>query len=216
MESPYTGGSTPTRRLIRTDGERIAFIRDMVFESLEDDLVTWVARRMTAGCSSRDERCEINAVYSAVKTGPIPIPTDGGAKYVPALRFVEMGAGHTGLRFVDDPRGTDAFPTAGRILRWVAEGANGEDCDGHTILICSLLHILGFQTGAVIVNLDGKEFTHVFPVVGLPKRDPTEWLPVDTTVKEARPGWMPGASYGVKAMRVYAFLQDSPLIGRDL
>lgn len=216
MVAAYTAGSVPQYRNILTDDERLAFIREKLFEGLQDDLVLWVARRIVAECPSRDEDCEINAIYNAVKSGPIPIPSDTGVSFLPALRFVTKNAGKSGLRFVEDMRDIDNYPTAGRILRWIAEGANGEDCDGHAILVCTLLHAIGFQTGAIIASMDGKDFTHIFPVVGVPRRALKNWIAVDTTVTEARPGWMPGASYGVKKMRVYAFVVDAPLIGRDL
>ena len=216
MVVAYTAGSIPQYRNILTDDERLAYIREKVFESLTDDLVLWVARHIVSSCPSRDEDCEINAIYGAVKNGPIPLPTEKGTRYLPALRYVEKQAGKNGLRFVEDMRDIDNYPTAGRILRWIAEGANGEDCDGHVILICSLLHAIGYQTGAIIASMDGKDFTHIFPVVGVPRRDPKNWIALDTTVPEARPGWMPGAGYGVKKMRVYAFVVDAPLVGRDL
>lgn len=188
---------------IHGDDDRLELIRAQVFESVKDPLVIWVARAITAQCG-RDEDCEFESIYTAVKQGPIPLPQDNG-------KVIEA----PGLRFMQDPRFNDTYPTAGKILRWSSQGANGEDCDGHTILVCSLLNALGWLTGAVIASKDGKDFVHVFPVVAHPKDEPGEWVPLDTTVPEASPGWWPPKTL-VKRMRVYGFLPDKRAKGREL
>ena len=188
---------------VDSDDDRIELIRQQIFESVKDPIVLWVARKVTADCG-RDDNCELNAIYHAVKDGPIPLPgPDGQTIETPALRFLQ------------DPRFTDAYPSAGKILRWHAQGAIGEDCDGHTILVCSLLDALGWLVGAVIASKDGVEFVHVFPVVGWPKDEPTEWVPMDTTVEEASVGWWPPKSL-VKRMRVYGLLPNQGVQGREI
>ena len=178
---------------MKTDEERITLIRNAVVESLDNPLTTFVARHMVARCPSRDEDCEVKTIYKRVKNGPIPLPLDDGS-------VIET----PGVRFVEDPIFRDHYPAADVILRWHGQGAEGEDCDGHTILVDALLAALGYQTGSVIVSIDGKEYTHIFPVVGLPRSSPTHWLPLDTTVPEASPGWKPPARFGVKSMKVFA------------
>lgn len=200
---------------VKNDDERITLIRNAVFESVTDPLAVWVARKIVADCPSRNEDCELRALYKAVKHGPIPIPTDKGIINAVGLRFIVPGSGEKGLRFMEDSRNIDQYPAAGRILRWLAEGANSEDCDGHTILIDTLALIMGFQTGAMIASRDGTNYVHVFPLVGIPKGQPTRWLPMDTTVPEAYPGWMPPQSYGVKAMKAYA-IQPGKVKGRRI
>lgn len=180
---------------LKTDDERLTLIRNQVFAGLTDPLVIKTARLNVAHCDSRDEKCEINSIYYAVKDGPIKIPTDEGIIKVP------------GLRFVDDVIDRDSYPTAGRLLEWMIDGANGEDCDGFTILIATLLGAIGYQTGAVIVSRDPakKDFTHIFPVVAIPKSNPSDWLPLDATMKFMKPGWLPPRSWGITAMKIYAF-----------
>lgn len=189
---------------VENDDDRVGLIRQQILESVKDPLVIWVARAMTSQCEGRDERCELEVVYGSVKHGPIPLPAKGGG-----------AVAGPGLRFVNDPRFVDAYPSAGKTLRWLADGARGEDCDGHTILVDSLLNALGWQTGCVIASRDGSEFVHVFPVAGYPKEVPREWVPIDTTVPQASAGWWPPRSW-VKRMRVYAFLPDMPARGREL
>ncbi len=204
----YVGTKTKiTGWEVKSDDERLTLIRNLVFESIKDPIVIWTARAIVSECASRDEKCEIEKIYYAVKEGPMPIPIDGGKEIV----YVD------GLRFVEDVLALDTYPTAGKILRWMAQGANGEDCDGHTILVASLLMAIGYLTGAGIVSQDGSNYVHIFPLVGIPKTNPQEWLPLDTTVAEAYPGWFPkrGSKYKVKAMKVYAFV-DGKMKGRKV
>lgn len=190
---------------VQNDDDRVELIRQQVFESVPDPLVLWVARHITAHCDGRDEGSELEAIYEAVKHGPIPLP-DGDSG-----RVMEAPA----LRFVNDPRFTDTYPTAGKILRWHSQGANGEDCDGHVILVASLLNSLGWLTGAAIASQDGEEFVHVYPVVAYPKDDPVEWVPMDTTLEEASVGWWPPPTM-VKRNRLAGFLPDAPARTREL
>lgn len=200
----HTGTWADLWQDVRSDDERVTLIRNQVFESLKDPLILWTARAIVAPCASRSEECELRAIYKAVKEGPIPVRTEDG-------KLIKL----PGLRFVDDPLGVDTYPTAHKILEWLAQGANGEDCDGHAILLCSILLVLGYQPGLIIASRDGKNYIHVFAVAGLPKNAPRKWVPLDTTVKEAGVGWWPPSSYGIKAMRVYA-LQEGKVKGRKL
>jgi hypothetical protein len=189
------------------DDDRVELIRQQVFESVKDPLVLWVARHVTARCG-HDEACELEAIHDAVspyRSGTIPLPdADSGG-------VIET----KGLRFVNDPRFTDTYPTAGKILRWHSQGATGEDCDGHVILVDSMLNALGWLTGAVIASQDGQEFVHIYPVAGYPKDDPTEWVPLDTTLKEASVGWWPPKNM-VKRNRIAGFLPERPAKTREL
>jgi hypothetical protein len=188
-----------------SDDDRVELIRQQVFEGITDPLVLWVARHITGKCASGDEDCELQAIHAAVKHGPIPLPDGDTGKVIET----------PGLRFVNDPRYTDTYPTAGKILRWHSQGAIGEDCDGHVILVDSMLNALGWLTGAVIASKDGREFVHVYPVAAYPKDEPVEWIPLDTTVEEAAVGWWPPKSL-VRRNRIYGFLPDRPVRGREL
>lgn len=187
---------------VKSDEERIELIRNAVFESLSDPLTIWVARAMVARCPSRDEICEINAVHRSIKKGPIPFPTDDEG-------IIEL----PGLRYVEDVLYRDTYPTARTILEWQSEGAEGEDCDGHTILVASELMAIGYHCAAIIASKTGRDYVHIFPAVGIPRGAPTDWLPLETTVPEARPGWWPPPHFGVRKMKVFA-LKPGPVKGR--
>jgi len=203
-------GTLAVGYLTRNDDERIHLIRNLIFESIKDPLVLWVARSISSNCPSRDEWCELSAIYNAVKNGPIPIPI-----YDENKRRVTRVIKSPGLRFVEDTHLIDNYPSAGKILEWLAQGVNGEDCDGHVILIASLAMALGYQTGVVIASKDGRIYVHIFPVIGVPKLSPEEWIPMDTTVPQATVGWWPPPSYGIRKMKLYA-IKPGKIQGRRI
>lgn len=89
------------------------------------------------------------------------------------------------VRYVLDPAGGDFFATAEWTLK-----ANGGDCDDSVILLAAMHKLVGFQsTVARVVSTDGKQWEHIYLLVGFPKMNPTKWLALDPTVKGAVPGW---------------------------
>lgn len=193
---------------VKGDDDRVELIRRQVYKALEPadfPVVTFTARSILAQCPQRDDDCELRAIFNAIKRGPIPIPlADGRVLQGPPLRFIT------------DPRWTDTFPTARKILEWLSRGANGEDCDGFVILTASLLMVSGWLPGAVIASKDGTEFVHVFPVAGYPKDEPKIWVPLDATLDDPSVGvgFWPGSF--VKRMRVYGLMQDGSVVGREI
>lgn len=154
-------------------------LADLVVKGSIDPAVVNVARAIVADCDSRDDLCEITAIFDAVQRG-----TDK----VPALR--------NGIRYVKDPRAADFFQGARRLLESAAKGANRADCDEHAVLVASLCAALGFRSGVRAYGSDPKgEYTHVYAIVAVPKDGP--WAPdygghgMDTTVPDAHPGWQP-------------------------
>ena len=77
MHSSVTTRTQVAGWKISSDDDRLELIRAQVFESTKDPLVLWVARSITAQCG-RDEDCELEAIYAAVKRGPIPLPQEDG------------------------------------------------------------------------------------------------------------------------------------------
>lgn len=190
-----------------SDDERVELIRRMVFQTLSPEdypSVLFTARSIASRCQARDDWCELAAVYNAVKFGPIPIRMADG-------RVVEG----PGLRFTTEPRQVDSYPSAKKTLEWLAEGANGEDCDGFVILIDSLLMVLGWLPGCCIASKDGREFVHIFPVVGFPKDNPERWMALEATEPSATVGWWPSPAM-VKRLIVYGLRQDRRPVGREL
>lgn len=155
-------------------------IAELIAKGASEPLIVRTARAITSNCDARDDRCELEAIYDAVKHG-----TDA----VPALR--------NGLRYVADPRTMDYYIGAVASLRECAAGACAGDCDEHTILVASLCAAIGFKVGARAWGPDPKvkSFEHVYAVVaGPPKRGPwkaNSILGMDTSTAEASVGWQP-------------------------
>lgn len=139
-----------------------------------------VARTITADCEARDDQCEANAIFEAIKYG-----TDK----VPALA--------KGVRYVSDPRTFDYFSSAAKTLQACQRGACAGDCDDQAILAATFLVALGFKAGlrAWGPKIGKREYEHVYCVVALPKHGP--WPTgysghgFDTTVADSYLGWEP-------------------------
>jgi hypothetical protein len=90
------------------------------------------------------------------------------------------------VAYIQDPRGYEYIPTAKRGIQ-----IGAEDCDGHVVIVCSLLSALGFATGARVISSDGQNW-HIYSVVMFdPMYRPTQYITLDTTQKESVPGWEP-------------------------
>lgn len=143
-----------------------------------DPLVRNTALAIVHDCTDKDDECEIDAVYEAVKHGTPNVP------------FLMHG-----LKYVADPRWADFFTAPSRTLKQLQAGINGGDCDDHSSLVAALLGSLGFITGFRVWGPNKGEFTHVYPLVAFPKNNWEELVALDTTVAEAAPGWEPEGGY---------------------
>jgi len=133
------------------------------------------ALAIVSECKSRDDECELTAIYEAVKHG------------TPLLEGLSRG-----VRYVADPREMDHFTAPNRILEQCTRGICSEDCDGHGGLIAALVTSIGFRAGLRAWGPASKDgYTHVYAVVGVPKRRPSRVVALDTTVDEAYVGWEP-------------------------
>lgn len=141
--------------------------------------VVLAARMITAGCPARDDRCELDAIYRAVKSGDSRVP--GLAN---------------GVRYVSDPQAADWFAGPAKLLQMCTVGACAGDCDEVSGLIAALAAALGFSVGLRVWGpANSSEYQHVYACVAVPKlkppSDPRKWLAMDTTVEEAYVGWDP-------------------------
>jgi hypothetical protein len=141
------------------------------------------AKAITRDCDARDDLCELEALYSAVKDG-----TDR----VEWLRH--------GVRYVADPQPFDAFHSVKDQIRLCSSGACALDCDDQTIMIGSLAAAIGFKVGARAWGPDRSgDYVHVYAVAAVPKSGP--WPKdyyghgLDTTVPSARVGWEPDGGH---------------------
>lgn len=89
-------------------------------------------------------------------------------------------------RYVYDITNVDVFTTAEQTLK-----AGGGDCDDSTVLFGALLMAIGFSVRARVISTkeSPNEWVHIYPMVGIPKDNPTQWMPLDCTVTAALPGW---------------------------
>lgn len=143
--------------------------------SMHPDIRT-VAAQLTNECDPRDDKCEIAAIFNAVKYGDERI----------------KGLSN-GVRYLADPRWADAFMHPARLLKQCRKGACAGDCDDHACLLMALLGSIGFKVGLRAWGPNGSngDYTHVYAMVGFPKRDPQQIITLDTTVPESEVGWEP-------------------------
>jgi hypothetical protein len=152
-------------------------IVQLMVKGSTDETIRQVALALTRDCDSRDDLCEVTMIFEAVKHGD---------SRVPALR--------NGIRYLADPRYTDWYQAATKTLQL---GAG--DCDDQTILVGALLTSIGFLAGARAWGKKPGDYTHVYPVVALPKNGPAPenyfGTGLDTTVPQSDVGWEPRGGY---------------------
>jgi hypothetical protein len=140
-----------------------------------DPQVRRAALALTSDCQDRDDSCEVEAIFNAVKHGD---------SRVSALA--------RGLRYVADPKLADFFTGPARLLEMCENGSCGGDCDDHSALLAGLLGSIGYSVGLrAYASGPSAQFSHVYAVVGVPKNSPTKILGLDTTVRESYVGWEP-------------------------
>jgi hypothetical protein len=132
----------------------------------------------------------------------------------------------------DAVRGTErGNPEIDSIFNWVKDniefrGEAGEvlqspeatinlgmgDCDCQALLIAALARSRGYQTDFRTVAMRGSEgdYSHVYALVQ--DKYTGDWIPMDTTVERAYPGWEP--DYIARAQDYGAASKNGGLLGR--
>jgi Transglutaminase-like superfamily len=85
------------------------------------------------------------------------------------------------------------------------------DCDDHSALMAALLKSLGYEVQiktVAVASAEPTEFSHVYVIVQ--DKQSGQWIPLDTTVKQAYPGWEPA---DITRNAMYQF-KSSPSLGR--
>lgn len=150
-------------------------LRDLVQPYVADPLVNEVALKIISVCPSRDDACELHAIFDCVKYGR------------PDVRGFERG-----LKYVADPNWADKFTAPSKLIENLRSGINGGDCDDHAGLICALAGSIGFTMGLLAYGPPGEDgYTHVLAVAQFPKRGGGQLVGLDTTVAESEVGWLP-------------------------
>ncbi|MGH7175767.1 MAG: transglutaminase-like domain-containing protein, partial [Tepidisphaeraceae bacterium] len=141
--------------------ERLASIQQLVHKSVQDPEMRKLALSITAQCPERDGECEARAVYAFVKDN---------VRYTGDVAPIKFPNGEV--------EGIDLYQSARRTLEF-----GGGDCDDQSVLIATLLALNGI-TPRLRVMKEGKsdDWSHIFPLAGLPKMSPSEWVALDTTL----------------------------------
>lgn len=157
--------------------------RAVLADSENKTIQETASRILVSECASKNNngrtpnwQCELGAIFDAVKVGNLNIP----------------GLEH-GIYYKADPKHIDYY-TGPRVLMELAKrGAGAEDCDGQTMLVASLAAAAGYSVGLREFKRDGSsQYTHIYPVVKVPRDNPTEWIGMDTTYEPSYLGWQPG------------------------
>ena len=181
----------PRTRLAEVTSQRDALeqIAKLIRSGSVNGKVLQAAKAITMDCDARDDLCEVESVYEAVKTGDSRVP--GLAR---------------GMRYVSDPRSFDTFYSAAAMLDQCEQGSCAGDCDDSTILIGSLLASLGYMVGARAWGpgrSQSDDYQHVYCVVAIPKSGP--WPKdyfghgLDVTVAKSFVGWEPPGGHVMTA-----------------
>jgi len=97
------------------------------------------------------------------------------------------------VRYVQDPRTTEWVTDPYTTIFVTGVG----DCDDHATVMAALGLALGHGAGFRTVAADPvrpEEFSHVYAMIGIRERNEGFWVSVDTTTREAFPGWDPPES----------------------
>lgn len=166
----------------------VALIKEMSDKSVRDPELRQLAVKIVSGSylwkrnpRTGKEEPYIKAWNSYFRVEPRDVcpPRDDECEVVRLWDFVVSN-----FRYVYDPSQIDTFATAKMSLE-----AGGGDCDDATILITALAKAIGFQTRARVIATsdDPKNWVHIYPLIGLPKDNPSQWLPLDCTVTGFKP-----------------------------
>ena len=170
--------------------EHVALIHKQVEKSLLDPELRQLVVKIVSGSfewkanprSGKQEPFIVAWGKSFVAPPELPCePRDAECELAKVWNFVVLN-----VRYVYDPVTIDTFATAKETLL-----AGGGDCDDLDIVFEAMLNLIGFSTKARVVSINSNpnEWVHVYPLAGLPKDSPSEWVPLDSTVTGAEPGW---------------------------
>lgn len=152
-------------------------LADMTARSCVRPEVHRAARLLTMGCDARNDVCEIESIFNAVKEGD------------PRVKGLERG-----VRYVNDPLVRDYFLAPHKLLEACEAGACAEDCDSQAALLAGLLASIGFEVGLRAWGKPNERYyQHVYCVVVTPKsgKGKRRTVSLDSTVPTAYVGWAP-------------------------
>ena len=165
---------------VSTQREALLKLGGLVRKGSIDPLVRKTAVQIVRNCAGRDDTCELEAVFNAVKYGD------------QRVRGLEKG-----FKYVADPIITDYFVSPHRSLSQCLDGACGSDCDDHASLVAALTASIGFNVGLCAYGPGASgPYRHVYALALYPKQPPhTQLIGMDTSVKKSYLGWQPPAGH---------------------
>lgn len=146
-----------------------------------EPLIRETAIRMVRNCKSRDDMCELQAVFDAIRDGDRGVPGfEHGVKYMTDPEIWSAGGKEV----------MDHYTSPDRLIEQCQRGVCAEDCDGMgASLLIALLMSLGFKCAACIFKpADSTVYEHIYTLVGYPKLDPDKIIALDPTVSNDM-GW---------------------------
>lgn len=161
---------------LATQEASLQTLAELVQRATIHPLIRNTAVKIIRSCESREDLCELQAIFDAVKSGDVGVPPLAD-----------------GLKYIADPRYADYFESPVDMLQQCMKGACGSDCDGHAGLICALAGAVGWVVGLRAYGpRNSQGYSHVYAVALFPKRGPFERaVGMDTTVPSASLGWEP-------------------------
>lgn len=171
----------------RNVDEHVAVIGKYVEKSLKDPETIKLARKIVTGRFDyrRDPKTgdkvavvEAWGQFYRAPPGEACPARDGECEITRIWDFLVLN-----MRYTFDPQETDTFSTLKESLE-----SGGGDCDDSCIAFCVLLKAIGFKVVARVISTTGKNWEHIYALVGLPHDPPKRWISLDPTVKDHHPG----------------------------
>lgn len=167
----------------KSQEKALHLLADLAQRATVHPLIRNTTLKVIRNADARDDRAELEAIFQAVK--------HGDQEVAPLVN---------GVKYVADPNYADYFESPVDILNNCIKGACGSDCDGQTGLIIAMAGSIGFTTGLRAYGTADGKYSHVYPVVALPKKKPFRAVVgLDTTVAKSRVGWEPPEAHVMTA-----------------
>lgn len=171
--------ATPEGKVVRTYHkkslpikERLAIIQGLIAKGTSGEDLPYLrglALRITQHCEARDDTCEAKAIYDYVREN---------VRYTGDIAPHKLANGKV--------ESVDLFQSARTTLEM-----GGGDCDDHAGVVATLAILNGIEARLRVTSpyfLGRDNYTHIYPVLGLPKGSPEKWISADTT--------LPGDNFG--------------------
>lgn len=161
----YGNVKKPHEYDFKTDKERIDFLADMVEKGSQDEVIYGFTRKLLNG--QVPNKNYQSKVKSYDNLGEIK-------------RLFEWCQDDDNITYRNHIMCRDSYQHAIRTLE-----LGSADCDQVTVLLCSMLASIGYPVAFRIISSSPlKSYHHIYALVGMPKSNPSKWIPLDATEKQ--------------------------------